>query len=243
MSQEPQIAAATWRSNTFHDLDSKHVDAKSRVLGAISDSIMKELVSALESLPPQDDHLPPKLTSLLRAVLDMAYEWNKVVQTEIVKYDLEPYFVQPLSLWDSDRMESFERVSHAIKPGSPIISPVSLGLLGSVALGRKRVSYVQQKALVLVEEWFQDRPDGQGRIASTLTSSRRVCPSGAALTSTQEIIEPRTNAASDATENGLPLSGSPATRPLSVDPAKTRPTGSQGYVHSWWIWLKDLIGM
>lgn len=113
-------------------------------------------VSALQVLSPSGECTPPDFESLIRAVLNSALDWNRTTKTEIIKYDLEPFICKPRVLWDPNRMESFERLKRAVGPRRLITSPVSFGLLGSVALVGSRVSHVQRKAQVLVEEWFGD---------------------------------------------------------------------------------------
>lgn len=102
--------------------------------------------------------LPRPFADRISTILDTAYKWNGVVKGEVSKYDFEPFVVEPEAIWDATRMESFERLRHPVQPGSAIISPVTLGLMGCMALGGKRVSHVQRKAQVLVEEWFDPTP-------------------------------------------------------------------------------------
>lgn len=122
--------------------------------------------------------------SPLRAVLVSALEWNRTAKTDIVKYDLEPFAIPPLSPWNPDQMESFERLSRTVERNRPIISPISFGLNGSVALGGRRVTYVQQKAHVLVEEWFRDGPGIESRNSSGLSSTSTFLNSTYASSST-----------------------------------------------------------
>lgn len=105
-----------------------------------------------------DPILPRAFADRISIILDTAYKWNGVVKGEVSKYDFEPFVVEPEATWDATRMESFERLRRPVEPGSAIVSPVSLGLMGCMALGGKRVSHVQRKAQVLVEEWFDQTP-------------------------------------------------------------------------------------
>jgi hypothetical protein len=78
--------------------------------------------------------------------------------------------VESLASWDPAQMESFERLRAAIGPNTRVICSVSLGLVGSVSLGGSRVSHVQRKARVLVEEWFFNSP--RSRTKSTPQASQ-----------------------------------------------------------------------
>ena len=120
----------------------------------ISDSIQQAWLASLDPLSGSLDALPTAFIADIEAILGNAYEWHRVVKVEVVKYDLEPFTVQPLSPYDPARMEPFEPVLAPVAYGQPIISSVSLGLVATTALEDRRVSRVQNKIKVLVEEWF-----------------------------------------------------------------------------------------
>jgi len=152
-----QIGAAKWRSKRFQFIETS-VDnvRRASLLRSISDSIQKAWLDSLDSLPGNLDALPTAFITDMEAILGIAYEWHRVVKVEVAKYDLEPFAVQPLSPYDPAQMEPFERMRTQIANERPIISCVSLGLLASTALERQRVSHVQFKTKVVVEEWLSD---------------------------------------------------------------------------------------
>lgn len=103
-------------------------------------------------------HEPPELRALfdrLSRIIRKAYSWNSVIKGGVLKYDFEVFIFEAGVKWDPDRMEVFERVRGAVNPDIPIVSQVSLGLVASVSLGGMRVSHVQRKAGVLVDEWLR----------------------------------------------------------------------------------------
>lgn len=187
-----QVSAGAWRSRTFRDIDAKAASGKAALFRHISGQVEAQFTSALQALPPPGESLPPIFTPRLRAILESAYEWNRVAKIDIVKYDFEPYMVDPFTPWDPERMECFERIRTSTRIGAPVISPVSLGLIGSVALGGRRVSHIQQQAKVLVEEWFKDSAGSRARTVSaaarggTRTNTSRGQPSQAARVVTQQ---------------------------------------------------------
>jgi hypothetical protein len=126
----------------------------------IISSVLHEINSALDPLPGPTA-LPDSFMPQLETILKTAYKWNRTVKIEILKYDFEPFVVEPFSAWDPLQMESFERLRTPVRPHRRVISSVSLGLIGSVSLGGARVSHVQQKARVLVEEWFYNTARGR----------------------------------------------------------------------------------
>ena len=69
------------------------------------------------------------------------------MKVDILKYDFEPFIVEPYSHSDQLQMESFERLRSPMRANRKVISPVSLGLI-SVSLGGAQVSRVQRKARV-----------------------------------------------------------------------------------------------
>lgn len=149
-----QAQSANWRSQRFSSVD-KQVNRNklAELTQRFVDTVVGELNRALESLVGQTS-FPASFIPGLESVFRTAYDWNRIVKKEVLKYDFEPYVVEPLSSWDPDRMESFERLETPIRPGTKVISVVSMGLVGSISLGGARVSHVQRKAHVLVEEWF-----------------------------------------------------------------------------------------
>ena len=120
----------------------------------ISDSIQQAWLASLDPLPGSLDAFPAAFIADIEAMLGNAYEWQRVVKVEVWKCDLEPFTIQPLSPYDPARMELFERIRTPVENGRSIVSPVSLGLVATVAPGGQRASHVQFKAGVLVEEWF-----------------------------------------------------------------------------------------
>lgn len=188
------MSAGAWRSKTFRAADAKAAAGKAALLRHIVGQAETQFISALQALPPPGESLPPTFTPRLRSILEAAYEWNRVAKMDIVKYDFEPYIVDPLTPWDPERMECFERIRTSTRIGAPIVSPVSLGLIGSVALGGRRVSHIQQQAKVLVEEWFKDSAGSRARTVSavarggtrTNTSRAAAQPSQAAGFVTQQ---------------------------------------------------------
>lgn len=94
-------------------------------------------------------------TTRLDGILKAAYSWNRTAKREAEKYACSAFLVEPGTMWDPSRMESFERLRVVVSRDSKIISPVSLGLMASVARSDEYVPYVQVKAKVLVEEWFR----------------------------------------------------------------------------------------
>jgi len=165
MSLALQLAAASWRSKSFKTIDvTVTVSQQLQLFQGIMSNIMHELNSALNPLPGPTT-LPDSFGTQLEAILKSAYKWNRTVKTDVLKYDFEPFIVEPFSDWDPLQMESFERLRSVVRSDRKVISSVSLGLIGSVSLGGARVSHVQQKARVLVEEWFYN--SSRGRTAST----------------------------------------------------------------------------
>lgn len=92
----------------------------------------------------------------LANIVQAACERNQMIKADVGRCAFAPFLVEPSSVWDPDRMESesFERLRVPVQSGSQIISPISLGVLGSVTRdgGMSRSLYVQQKAQVLVNE-------------------------------------------------------------------------------------------
>ena len=169
-----QLAAASWRSKSFKTIDvTVTVPQQLQLFQGIMSNIMHELNSALNPLPGPIT-LPDLFGAQLETILKSAYKWNRTVKTDVLKYDFEPFIVEPFSDWDPLQMESFERLRSAVRSDRKVISSVSLGLIGSVSLGGARVSHVQQKARVLVEEWFYN--SSRGRTASTTGGASRPRP-------------------------------------------------------------------
>lgn len=127
--------------------------------------ITEELVSALETLPG-NLVLSKSFSRELRALLRKAYNWNRIIKVDILKYDFEVFVVEPGSIWDPVQMEPFERMRTPIRAGSRVNSTVSLGLIGSVSLDGARASHVQRKAGVMVDEWFANNT--RGRVMSAM---------------------------------------------------------------------------
>ena len=154
------MQSATWRSQRFSLIDNRmSVDGVANLIRRFAGTIIDELVKVLEqSTGPTS--FPDTFVSGLESILKDAYDWNRTVRKDILKYDFEPYVVEPSATWDPAQMESFERLRIPMRPNSNVISPVSLGLVGSVSLGNARVSRVQRKARVLLEEWFASGPTG-----------------------------------------------------------------------------------
>ena len=157
-----QAQSAKWRSEKFSAIDNQVNRNKfAELIQRFTDAIVAELNHALEPLTGQTS-FPPSFAQGLESIYRTAYNWNRAAKKDVLKYDFEPYVVEPLAEWDPERMESFERLETAVRPDTKVISCVSMGLVGSISLGGARVSHVQRKAQVLVEEWFpkttQPRP-------------------------------------------------------------------------------------
>ena len=150
-----QIGAAKWRANRFQLIETR-VDNLQRetLFRSISDSVQQAWLASLDPLPGSLDALPAAFIADIEAILGNAYEWRRVVKVEVAKYDLEPFTVQPLSPYDPHQMEPFERMRTQVAHGQPIVSSVSLGLVATTVLKAGRVSHVQFKTKVLVEEWL-----------------------------------------------------------------------------------------
>jgi hypothetical protein len=105
-----QLAAALWRSSSFKSIDALvPVAQQLQLFQAIISTTRHELISALESLSGPTT-LPDSFSPKLEAILKMAYKWNRTVKMDIVKYDFEPFVVEPFSDWNPLQMESFERL-------------------------------------------------------------------------------------------------------------------------------------
>jgi hypothetical protein len=131
-------------------------DRESESIQAATKTIQTEILGAMRGLIDESS-LPPSFTNTIQQILQSAYEWNGNIEHGVGKYAFTPFFIEPLSKWDPERMESFERLRRMHVPdGSQIICPVSLGIMGSRSHGegKPRTLYVQQKAHVLVKEWF-----------------------------------------------------------------------------------------
>jgi hypothetical protein len=168
-----QAQSAKWRSEIFSSIDNRvNADIFANLIRKFADTIIHELNEALEQLTDQLSfpNSPPGLDSILKD----AYNWNRTVKKDILKYDFEPYVIDPLSTWDPAQMESFERIRIPIRPQSKVVSSVSLGLVESVSLGNARVSRVHRKARVLLEEWFAS--GSRGRTMNTSPGSRSTMP-------------------------------------------------------------------
>ena len=172
-----QLAVASWRSKSFKTIDvTVTVPQQLQLYQGIMSNIVHELNSALDPLPGPTT-LPDSFGTQLEAILKSAYKWNHTVKTDILKYDFEPFIVQPFSNWDPSQMESFERLRSAVRSDRKVISSVSLGLIGSVSLGGARVSRVQQTARVLVDEWFYNSLRGRTATTGSAPQSRPKPPS------------------------------------------------------------------
>lgn len=131
--------------------------------------IADELVSALDALPGTLS-LPDSFRTMFlkdtRSLLRKAYNWNCLIKVEILKYDFEVFVVEPSSLWNPMKMESFEKLQIPIHGGSKVISTVSLGLIASVSLDDARASLMERKARVIIDEWFS--PNSRGGVMSVV---------------------------------------------------------------------------
>ena len=155
-----QLAAASWRFESFKSIDIRvTVPQRLQLFQRIISTVTQELNFALRSLPGPTT-FPDSFGRELKTILKTAYNWNRTVKVDILKYDFEPFIVEPFSHWDQLQMKSFERLRSPVRPDRKVISSVSLGLIGSVSLGGARVSRVQRKARVLVEDcqWFHYSP-------------------------------------------------------------------------------------
>lgn len=145
------------RAKLFQGVDPQiSLDRESEFIRVTSKTIQTEILGAMLALVDESS-LPSSFTNDIQQILQSAYEWNRNIKQSTEKYAFTPFFVEPLSEWDPDRMESFERLRRMnIPDGSKIISSVSLGITGSRSHngGKPRTPYVQQRAQVLVREWF-----------------------------------------------------------------------------------------
>ena len=150
---------AAWRSRAFGAVEASVNGAqKSTLFRDIARSIQEVWLDALDVLPGNLPPLPSAFIAGMEIILNTAYEWNRVVKMEVVKYDFEPFVFAPLSPYDPAKMEPFEHLHLPVRAGGRIVSSVSLGLVASIAFGGERVSHVQHKAGVLGEEWFLKKP-------------------------------------------------------------------------------------
>lgn len=150
-----QIIVAHWRSKAFGTIESSiNATQKATLLRGIASSIRQAWLNALDALPGDPPPLPPAFMVEIEIILNKAYEWNRVVKMEVAKYDFQPFAAAPFSPYDPAKMEPFE-LRRSVQTGGRIVSCVSLGLVGNIALGGgRRESHVQHKTRVLVEEWF-----------------------------------------------------------------------------------------
>lgn len=147
---------ASWRSRAFGSIEASiNAAQKAGLFRDVATSIQRAWLDGLNALPGDLPPLPSAFMAQIENILSTAYEWNRVVKMEVVKYDFEPFAFKPLSTYDPERMEPFE-LRRPVQAGGKIVSSVSLGLLGSIAMGGRRVSHVQHKARVLLEEWFSN---------------------------------------------------------------------------------------
>ena len=144
-----------WRSQKFSSIDSKvGPDRVETLILGWARTIHDELAQALESSTVS---VPESFVSELRPILETAYTWNSMVKREFLAYDLKPFVVKPSERWDPERMRLFEPLrGRGVRRDSGVVSSVSLGIYRSVSQGLegRRVLSVEQKAKVLVEEWF-----------------------------------------------------------------------------------------
>ena len=166
------IEAAEWRARRFQLIETR-VDNLQRatLFRNISDSIQQAWLDSLDLLPGRLDALPAAFIADIEVILGNAYEWHRVVKVEVMKCDLEPFTVQPLSPYDPARMEPVERMRTQVVDGRSTVSPVSLGLVVTMAREGQRAPHVQFKARVLVEEW----------LSSNLSSASRLQKKGGGL--------------------------------------------------------------
>lgn len=152
---ELQVNVGSWRAETFRSIESTLSNSrKSELFQHVAGRIVDDWQSALKALPGMYT-LSPLIHEGLNTLLHEAYEWNCAVKSDIIKYDFQPFAIEPGAKWDHERMEVFERIRRTVDSTKPIISQVSLGLNGTIALGGIRASHVQRKAGILVEEWFE----------------------------------------------------------------------------------------
>jgi hypothetical protein len=171
-----QLQSATWRSQKFSSIDNRvNADGVANLIQGFARAIVEELTEALEQLAGQtsiSDFFIPDLESILKTT----YDWNCTIKKDILKYDFEPYVVEPLASWDPAQMEAFKQLRTAIPSNTKVISSVSLGLVGSVSLGGARVSHVERKARILVEAWFCNDPRDRRTSAHTASSDAQPSP-------------------------------------------------------------------
>jgi hypothetical protein len=172
-----QLEAATWRSEKFSSIDDKvDADGVEDLIQSFAGAIIGELTHELKELTGQTS-FPDSFAPGLECILNTAYDWNRIVKKDILQYDFQPYFVEPLVNWDPAIMEAFERRQTLIRPNTKVISTVSLGLVCRVSPTGARVSHVPQKARVLVEEWFSDGGSGRTmRARRTSSISTQLVP-------------------------------------------------------------------
>ncbi|KAF8317134.1 hypothetical protein DL93DRAFT_590383 [Clavulina sp. PMI_390] len=166
IDRDLQLQAAAWRAKTYNIIeDSVGASTLNALLDKISQSIVNDLITSLQDLPGELP-LSKEFSRELKSLLNRAYKWNRSIKVDVLKYDFEIFVVEPSSRWDPLQMEPFERLRTAIGAGARVVSPVALGIIGSVSLDGARVSHVQRKALVLVDEWFVG--NARGRAISTV---------------------------------------------------------------------------
>jgi len=151
IDESSQLTVASWRSKKYKSIDDKISVAKqSRFLQAVISDITRELNFALNHLPG-DMILLDSFAPELEDILKMAYQWNRTVKVDVLRYDLEPFVVEPSSYLDTDRMDVVEYSKPGVRRGDRIISCFSLGIMRNVSHDDMHVECVQQKAGVLVD--------------------------------------------------------------------------------------------
>lgn len=196
-----QVDTAAWRSKTFSTIETTVAAAqKSSLLQQIISAISQEFQIALDALPG-DFVLSTSFTGRVETIVNAAYDWNRVIKADILKYDFEPFVVEPSSDWNPVQMEPFERLRSSVRPDRKVISSVSLGLISSFSLPSGRVSYIERKAGVLVEEWFYNSLRGRTMSAATPSAAR-------SKPSNTPVMTPRpvTSSASDPSINSRVIS-------------------------------------
>ncbi|KAF8317137.1 hypothetical protein DL93DRAFT_2226498 [Clavulina sp. PMI_390] len=162
MDDELQPRVAAWRANAFNDIERNLRDTNlDNLLDRISGSVLDELTAALHTLPGELPLLRSnKLSQELKALITRAYNWNRSIKVDVLTCDLEVFLVEPSSDWDPFRMGTLDPL-RSIGSGARVVSLITLGVISSVSLEGMRVSHVQQKALVLVDEWFVGKTYGR----------------------------------------------------------------------------------
>lgn len=156
--REPQVISGRWRSSTFAArqssfsqttvqrwLDSLHTGLLSRVL-----------LPFLVAVYGDAAYISSKREQSLASIISNAYQWNRMVKTEVILLDFQPVMFPTSTPFDPSAMSPINQTPPRLD-AEPILSTVSLGLQSSEGEGGgvspKHVW--QQKVVVLTDAYFE----------------------------------------------------------------------------------------